>query len=199
MPKSAQYSLDWTPEQEGYLLTEAETGTSFLLDEAGEAWLVWLEEHRSVAFHGRSGQLNLLKEQRRNGGGYWYAYQRQASGMVKRYLGRSNQVRVERLEEIATQLAEQTQPVPTSPDPLRTSKRSVASQASRTRKRKQDLPSSTSLVPVLREGKPVFEQTTPMPAHYFEPLLVPKLELPRSNSTLLPRPHLWEFLDKCEE
>ena len=38
-----------------------------------------------------------------------------------------------------------------------------------------------------------------MPAHYFEPLLVPKLELPRSNSTLLPRPHLREFLDKCQE
>ncbi len=199
MPKSAQYSLDWSPEQEGYLLTEAETGTSFLLDEAGEAWLVWLEEHRSFAFHGRSGQLNLLKEQRRNGEGYWYAYQRQASRMVKRYLGRSNQVRVERLEEIATQLAERPQSVPTSSDTLQTSKKSIASRTSRTRKRKQDLPLSTSLVPVLREGKPVFEQTTPMPAHYFEPLLMPKLELPRSNSTLLPRPHLWEFLDKCQE
>ena len=70
---------------------------------------------RAFAFQGRNGQINLLKEKRRRGSeGYWYAYQRQASGMVKRYLGRSNQVRVERLEEIATQLAEQTQPVPTS-------------------------------------------------------------------------------------
>ncbi|GHO45897.1 LuxR C-terminal-related transcriptional regulator [Ktedonospora formicarum] len=199
MPKSAQYSLDWSPEQESYLLTEAKTGISLLLDEAGEAWLVWLEEHRSFAFHGRSGQLNLLKELRRNGEGYWYAYQRQASGMVKRYLGRSHQVRVERLEEIAIQLAESAQPVLTSPDPLRNSTKSVASQTSQTRKRKQDLPSSTSVVPVLMESKPVFEQTTPMPAHYFDPLLVPKLEFPRSNSTLLPRPHLWEFLDKCQE
>ena len=99
MPKRAQYSLNWLPEEAAYLLTDAETGATFRLDETSAEWQAWLQEHRSCSFRGRSGVLNLLKEARGRGQeGYWYAYQRQAGTMVKRYLGRSEQIKITLLE-----------------------------------------------------------------------------------------------------
>jgi LuxR family transcriptional regulator, maltose regulon positive regulatory protein len=105
MPKSAQYIVSWSLEQENYLLTEPENGgnSSPLEDEDG--WLMWIERHRAFAFHGRNGHLNLLKEKRSRGGeGYWYAYQRCDGRMVKRYVGRGEQLSLGRLEEMAASL-----------------------------------------------------------------------------------------------
>jgi len=154
MPKSAQYIVSWSPERENYLLSGSENGAYLLSLEDGEGWLEWLEEHRAFAFHGRNGQINLLKEKRSRGGdGYWYAYQRHEGRMVKRYIGRSMLLSIERLEEIAILLVGEN----SSP---RESVRPVAS---------------------------------PM---QFEPLLMPKLQLPRLQKSLLPREHLLELLDK---
>ena len=100
MPKSAQYIVSWSSERAKYLFTGPENGASRPVE--GEGWPEWLEEHRAFAFHGRNGQINLLKEKRSRGSeGYWYAYQRHVKGMVKRYAGRSAQLSMERLEEIA--------------------------------------------------------------------------------------------------
>jgi LuxR family transcriptional regulator, maltose regulon positive regulatory protein len=105
MPKSAQYVVKWSGEQVKYLLTELENGASRLLPEE-EGWQQWLQEHRSFAFHGRNGQINLLKEKRSRGeNDYWYAYQRHGRQMVKHYVGRSVQLSMDRLEQIATLLA----------------------------------------------------------------------------------------------
>src|SRR6266496_6285092 len=102
MPKSAQYVVSWSPERENYLLSGSENGAYLFSLEDGEGWLEWLEEHRAFAFHGRNGQINLLKEKRSRGGeGYWYAYRRHEGRMVKRYIGRSMLLSIERLEEIA--------------------------------------------------------------------------------------------------
>jgi LuxR family transcriptional regulator, maltose regulon positive regulatory protein len=156
MPKRAQYVLSWSSERDDYLLSGPQHATppSSSLQEGG-AWLEWLEAHRAFAFHGRSGQVNLLKEKRSRGGeGYWYAYRRQAGGMVKRYAGRSAQLGVERLEELAATL----------------------------------------------EGAETAQQmqaaTPPASPVQFEPLLMPKLQLPRPQRSLLPREHLLELLDR---
>ena len=184
MPKRAQYSLNWLPEEAAYLLTDAETGATFRLDETSAEWQAWLQEHRSCSFRGRSGVLNLLKEARGRGQeGYWYAYQRQAGTMVKRYLGRSEQIKITLLEEIAEQFA---QSIP--PEQMATQARSQQSW------RGQAVPGNTAgltLEAESREVSAVF--STPL---QFEPLLMPKLQLPRVQSSLLPRPHLWELLDK---
>jgi LuxR family maltose regulon positive regulatory protein len=105
MPKSAQNVVYWSREQENYLLTEKSNGTAISALH-GENWLQWLEEHRSFAFRGCNGQINMLKEKRSRGGDYWYAYQRQGKEMLKRYAGRSEQLSMERLEEIASLMVE---------------------------------------------------------------------------------------------
>ncbi|HZS76457.1 MAG TPA: LuxR C-terminal-related transcriptional regulator [Ktedonobacteraceae bacterium] len=105
MPKSAQYVISWFPEQRAYLVNEQGNGAAIAVPE-GESWRQWLGEHRSFAFHGRNGQINVLKEKRSRGGDdYWYAYQRHGKQMLKRYAGRSAQLSMERLEEIAALLA----------------------------------------------------------------------------------------------
>src|SRR5579885_2026078 len=106
MPKTAQYIVIWSQKEDRYLLTESKSGASHLLSDE-EYWQQWLAAHRSFAFHGRNGQINLLKEKRSRGeDDYWYAYQRHGKKMVKRYAGRSVQLNAERLEEISTLLAQ---------------------------------------------------------------------------------------------
>ncbi|HEV2663070.1 MAG TPA: AAA family ATPase, partial [Ktedonobacteraceae bacterium] len=160
MPKSAQYRVRLSPEGSGYLLTGQENEASRILSEVD--WRNWLEEHRAFAFYGRNGQINLLKEKRERGGeGYWYAYRRHAGRMVKRYLGRSAQVSMERLEEVSMLLANEGEAEQISPPLAQSEQVSIAS-------------------------NPV----------QFEPLLVPKLQLPRAQRSLLLREHLLEMLDK---
>src|ERR1700731_79620 len=98
MPKSAQYTIHWSVEQTNYLFTGPQNTAVLSLFEQRERWQAWLEEHHAFAFHGRNGQLNLLKEKRSRGHeGYWYAYRRNNGRMIKHYVGRSGQVSVERL------------------------------------------------------------------------------------------------------
>ncbi|MBA3947579.1 MAG: hypothetical protein H0X37_23865 [Herpetosiphonaceae bacterium] len=83
------------------------------------AWHVWLDAHRSFAFDGRSGHLNLLKEARAGSGvGYWYAYRRIGSRTIKRYAGRSSELTTARLEEIAESLNQSVVTEPAASHPL---------------------------------------------------------------------------------
>ena len=166
MPKAAAYSLIWSQERERYFLTGP---TQRLLLEEQASWMTWLEEHSSFAFHGRNGHLNVLREARRGGNvGYWYAYQRHKDGMMKRYLGRNSQVTPERLEDIAAQMAEDATNSPSG--------------------------ASLSIVPTLT---PAFspEKHDTSPKIQLEPLLMPKFQVPRHQSSLLSREHLLSLLD----
>src|SRR4051812_36514574 len=106
MPKRALYRVSWSFERQTYLLSEPTGEEDVTLPGDAAQWLGWLEKHRAFAFDGRGGHLSLLKEWRRRGSdGYWYAYVRRAERKLKRYVGRSEQVTMERLEEIAISLA----------------------------------------------------------------------------------------------
>jgi LuxR family maltose regulon positive regulatory protein len=48
--------------------------------------------------------MTVCQERRRRGGSYWYAYRHRAQKVVKKYLGRSRDLTVWRLEEVAHQL-----------------------------------------------------------------------------------------------
>lgn len=151
MPKSAQCTITWSAELATYLLKGPQNTTVHPLPEQGERWWTWLEDHHAFAFHGRNGQLNLLREKRKRGNvGYWYAYRRHNGRMMKRYIGRGEQLSVEQLEEIALLMAY------------------------------EDEASTTAAA-----NGPVFE-----------PLLMPKLQLPPMQKSLLPREHLLALLDK---
>ncbi|MCX6048727.1 MAG: hypothetical protein NT075_26800 [Chloroflexi bacterium] len=103
MPKAAQYTLVWSPARQTYCLQisgEREAPGQF----NDQAWLAWLVTQRAFAFHGQHGKINLLKESRKGGAGYWYAYQRQGKRTRKRYVGRDADLAFAHLEMITRAL-----------------------------------------------------------------------------------------------
>ncbi len=101
MPKPARYLLAWAAEQNAYELREGtRVSPMFAAD-----WANWLDDHDSFSFKGRLGRLSLLKERRKAGPGYWYAYRRQGEHTAKRYAGRSGELTFARLEALAQALA----------------------------------------------------------------------------------------------
>lgn len=97
VPKHAHTLLCWSAANHRYELHEG--GQITLMD--AEAWQRWLEDHRSCAFQGRSGRLNLLRERRKAGPGYWYAYRRRNGRVMKRYAGRDSVLTWDHLEALA--------------------------------------------------------------------------------------------------
>src|SRR5919204_1874952 len=100
LPKHAHSLLVWSAEREIYELRE---GNQTTVPDA-DAWTRWLDDHSSFAFQGRNGRLNMLKEQRKAGPGYWYAYRRQSGRVAKRYAGRGSELTWAHLEALALAL-----------------------------------------------------------------------------------------------
>jgi LuxR family maltose regulon positive regulatory protein len=70
-------------------------------------WFEWLAlaETRSFAFEGRHGYFTARKENKKRGSDYWYAY-RWLNGKIKKvYLGASNTLTRQKLDDAARQLA----------------------------------------------------------------------------------------------
>jgi LuxR family maltose regulon positive regulatory protein len=65
----------------------------------------WLDTVASFSFSGKYAQLTVRKEPRQHGETYWYAYRRNGQKMSKRYLGRTSELTLTRLEEVARELA----------------------------------------------------------------------------------------------
>jgi LuxR family maltose regulon positive regulatory protein len=105
MPKVPLHELIWSKEHHLYEVhTQGHLEQRFRpADES--AWQAWLREVTSFAFQGASGRLNVYQEVRPRGGRYWYAYHTTRGGTHKRYLGRTAQVSLVRLEEAAQALA----------------------------------------------------------------------------------------------
>jgi LuxR family maltose regulon positive regulatory protein len=68
-------------------------------------WSCWLEavETRSFAYHSTRGTLTARREQR-PAGWYWYGYRRQGGRLYKVYLGKTEDLTEERLEEAVSRL-----------------------------------------------------------------------------------------------
>ncbi|HLV98263.1 MAG TPA: LuxR C-terminal-related transcriptional regulator [Ktedonobacterales bacterium] len=111
MPRVPQHALRWSEGQGVYEgSTEGQVVRRFRVgDEA--AWLAWLGEVTSFAFHSPGGSLNVYQERRPRGGAYWYAYHTDRNGIRKRYLGQTVQVTLARLAEIAQALASASAPI----------------------------------------------------------------------------------------
>jgi LuxR family maltose regulon positive regulatory protein len=168
----------------------------------------WLGAQRAFAFHGRNGQLNVLKEKRSRGGeGYWYAYRRHGRQMSKHYLGRDAQVSIERLEEIAALLARGVEAarVPgersaeATGQNLFLEKRSLEAELTSD----QNAPALAGDVRIstFPDTEPADSTTIAGPGSwpsslFFEPLLRSKFQLPRLQKALLEREHLLAILDR---
>ncbi|MBE3561176.1 MAG: AAA family ATPase, partial [Ktedonobacteraceae bacterium] len=104
MPKVISQAVMWLPERSSYVIhEEGNSGTSPLPDKKSE-WYAWLAARSSFAFEGRHGHLTLRKESRARRDGYWYAYRCHDRRTVKRYAGRTHDLNVARLEEIAREI-----------------------------------------------------------------------------------------------
>ncbi|EFH83781.1 LuxR C-terminal-related transcriptional regulator [Ktedonobacter racemifer] len=93
-------------EQEVLVLPENKK-TSVLV--GSQQWYSWLteEENRSFFFVNEIGSFTARKERRRRGGWYWIAYRSQGGKLAKTYIGRSEDLGLERLREVTSRLVSQ--------------------------------------------------------------------------------------------
>src|ERR1044071_300790 len=78
------------------------------------AWFAWLEHATTFAFSGPSGHFTARKERQARGGGYWKAYRTSHGTLHRVYLGKAQDLTLDRLNRAAATLAAADAPV----DPL---------------------------------------------------------------------------------
>ena len=91
---------------DGLLQGTAAAGTAGLAV-GSPAWFAWLagDGARSFAFRSPAGAYTARKERRQRGGAYWVAYRTAAGRQHKLYLGRAEDLSLERLDAAAVTLA----------------------------------------------------------------------------------------------
>src|SRR5579875_2482231 len=172
MPRRASYLLCWCPESGTYDLRNGPGGESLGIDLNGPAWFDWLGGIASFSFQSRSGDTcTIRKEIVQRGGAYWYAYRRAGGRMVKRYLGRTADVSLARLEEVAAALASR------AADELASDRAAHA-------------------VPAAEPGPKGRRGVTANDALPSPVILSTKLHVPRAPSRLLSRPRVFQRLDR---
>src|SRR5947209_13549635 len=112
MPKPSRHALIWSAAHQHYELHIHGHPEQCFSRGDEPAFSRWLDEHRAFGFLGQAGRISVLKEARRGGTGYWYAYRTHHRHTRKRYLGRTAQVTLARLEEVARVLTSEFSPLP---------------------------------------------------------------------------------------
>ncbi|GCE11173.1 LuxR C-terminal-related transcriptional regulator [Tengunoibacter tsumagoiensis] len=172
MPRYTPAQLRWSEQAQNYVFSmDDQTSTQTLTND-------WLEHITSFSFHSRWGMHYTVRKQRvQRGSSYWYAYRRLHGRVAKRYLGKSTDLTLVRLEEIARLLEN----VPDSyPLAFQSMQETGLPQPAREIVYAQDARQHLSSVEAL-------------------PLLVTKLSPPRLPSFLLDRSRLFTLLDAGRE
>lgn len=173
MPKPARYAVIWSQTNHTYDLLINGAFQQSLGGEEKELWLHWLDTHTHFSFQGQGGHLNVLKEERSRGEGYWYAYTYRNQRKVKRYLGKAGTITLARLEEMATTLT------------------STGARSAQT----VEIPrTQRTMISALPAPSP--SSMSPETAHWPGFPLLPKLSPPRQPATLVARARLLEQLDQ---
>src|SRR5215471_18155916 len=95
------YTLAWSSATETYDLYATRTREALRIVPDSPAWFTWLEQVTSFAFVGKSGRYTARKEAKQRGDRYWSAYLATGEQLTKRYLGKSGNLSLARLEHIA--------------------------------------------------------------------------------------------------
>jgi LuxR family transcriptional regulator, maltose regulon positive regulatory protein len=92
---------------EGHTLTYQQCGQPAHLLVDTSAWYAWLRNASTFTFHSEQGTFTARKEHAgsRRGGQYWKAYCRRHGKLYRVYLGKSEQLTLERLNTVAALLA----------------------------------------------------------------------------------------------
>lgn len=175
MPRATKYSLHWRSEQGVYELRETRSRHPLSVTPGTAAWFTWLDSVSSFTFYGQHGHLTMRQEARPRGDRYWYAYRRVDHKLTKRYLGRSRDLTLVRLEEIASLL----------------SANALLGQAPSYGLVQSQLPARAAVNAPLRGA-----DTSTKPGVPPALLLATKLSVPRPRAQLVHRAHLIERLQQ---
>ena len=110
MPHSFSRSIQWDMQAESYQVVEQAEGriTSSRLDFQDQQWQEWLQQVQSFAFLSKDGhRFTARKEKRARGDAYWIAYRKIDGKLTHKYLGRTVDVTLSRMEQAAAMLAGQ--------------------------------------------------------------------------------------------
>ena len=85
-----------------------------LIKIGSEKWFEWLTlaDTRSFAFEGYQGYFTARKENKKRGSEYWYAYRWRDGKITKAYLGTSDKLTKDKLNEVAVKLSKQQLSLP---------------------------------------------------------------------------------------
>jgi hypothetical protein len=185
MPRAGSV-LSWSTALENYVLSGSPSEEDRSITPESPAWFAWLAEQSSFAFHGKYGSYTARLEIMQRGERYWYAYRRTDQKLSKKYLGKTADLTIDRLEQVAGLL-----------HPERAG--SVLPDTARPPRKAHNAPERTSQivtpVPVQktmdRPAPAVKGHTataTAMPARPLPPLLSTKLYVPRLPAGWCPAP-----------
>src|SRR5919206_3353584 len=79
------------------------------------AWFAWLEHATTFAFTSPSGHFTARKERQARGGGYWKAYRTSHGTLHRVYLGKAQDLTLDRLNQAAATLAAAATPADSLP------------------------------------------------------------------------------------
>src|SRR6266700_185383 len=95
-----------TPVVRGGIVTGSMDADARQIRVGTPTWYAWLEEVSTFAFSGNMGTFTARKEPKLSGGElYWKAYRKRAAKLYRAYLGKSQDLTLERLHGIAAVLA----------------------------------------------------------------------------------------------
>jgi LuxR family maltose regulon positive regulatory protein len=174
MPKVPIYTLAWSSETEAYELSETRGREVLKIAPESPAWFAWLDQVSSFAFSGKSGHFTARKEAKQRGDRYWSAYLTAGEHLTKKYLGKTTDLTLTRLEHIAGLLSTLNRAHLPPPETLSEVIAGNGADAAR---------------------HPVLAQQP----HPLLPLLTTKLQIPRLRTHLVSRLHLTERLQHGAE
>jgi LuxR family transcriptional regulator, maltose regulon positive regulatory protein len=168
-------------------------GVLHVLEPSGEpkiavgspSWIAWLTNPatRSFAFRSSSATYTARKERRSRGGEYWTAYRRHSGRLRKAYLGKAEDLTLDRLDDAAAMLARSDERTTANPPP-----HPIAGDAGVTR-----ADAAATEDPTTAEDH--VQERSHQGAHG-DQLLLTKLSVPSARPSLVPRPRLRERLEE---
>ena len=185
----AVYALSWSAALGTYVLSGPQSEEALsIVPEDGSAWLA---ERSSFAFHGQEGSCIARLEAVQRGGRYWYAYQRTGQKLSKKYLGKTSDLTLARLEQVARVLHEKRADDISREGALP----ARAEQQESARAREGTVPPAQQTTGIAATvEKDHMDVPTPVPSGLLHPLLSAKLHAPRLPAQLVHRSRLLERL-----
>ncbi len=188
MPKVPTYTLAWSSTTQAYTLGEGPDQRPLSIVVGSAAWYAWLDHASCFAFAGKAGHYTARKERKQRGTWYWYAYFARGQQRTKAYLGKTPNLTLARLEQVAQTLL------------LRSAGHVVGTHHAQKRAApvERGLTKAsmlTSLEYVTRQASLEGDGLRRMEPHQLgDPRLATKLHVPQPRAQLVPRPRLLKRL-----